>query len=387
MKKGHIIPLVALTTVIFSASCSSDEIVPLRDPQETNTVKEYTWAATADSMQAATYNTYLSSEGTFGQDNTGNSTFHYWPNAHVLHVLVDGYNRTNDVSFLSKMKALVRGIKTRNGNSYDNVFNDDMIWLANSSVRAYNATNDEEYLQVSELLWEQIKLSWSDDIFGGGITWKKDTPFQKNAVSNGPAAVLALRLYEVYNNPQELQWAKKIYDWQKNTLVDPDTGLVWDGITIENGETVINKDWIFTYNIGTYIGAGLKLYQATGENQYLNDAVKTARSMLTSSQLTSEGILKDEGQGDGGLFKGILVRYLTQLILEPDVSESDKKDFAAFLNFNARKFYDNGLSRPAMLSSADWGRAPGTRTDLTTQLSGLMLIEAASLLDEKGFFE
>jgi predicted alpha-1,6-mannanase (GH76 family) len=108
--------------------------------------------------------------------------------------------------------------------------------------------------------------------------------------------------------------------------------------------------------------------------------------MLTSPKLTSEGILS-EGQGDGGLFKGILVRYLTQLIFEKDLRESDRKDFVDFMNFNARKFYDNGLSRPAMLSNSDWGSGPGTPIDPTTQLSGLMLMEAASLIDEEGFFE
>ena len=348
---------------------------------------EIDWAAAADSMQRATYDTYLGAEGTFVQDNQGNSTFHYWPNAHALHVLVDAYLRTGDGAYLSKMKSLVRGIKSRNGGSYANVFNDDMLWLANASVRAYHATDDPEYLEVAEFLWDEIRLSWSDDVLGGGITWKKDTPFQKNAVSNGPAAILGARLYEVGQDPEDLEWAIKIYEWEKNNLVDPETGLVWDGVKLENGEPVVNKDWIFTYNIGTFIGAGVRLFQLTGDEQYLNDAVKTARSMMTSPKLTTEGILRNEGQGDGGLFKGILVRYLTELIQEPAVAASDREDFIEFLQFNAETFYNEGLSRPAMLASPDWSSAPEARTDLTTQLSGLMLLEAAALLDQEEYFQ
>lgn len=380
--------VVGVTFIVFLSSCSTDDYNPLRTPDGTSEKEEIDWAATADSMQKATYDYYLGTEGTFTQDNSGNSTFHYWPNAHVLNALVDAYNRTGDAAYISKMKSLLRGIKSKNGGSYLNVFNDDMLWLANASVRAYEATeNDPEYLDVANILWDDIRISWSDDILGGGITWKKDTPYEKNAVSNGPAAILGARLYEVERNPEDIEWSKKIYDWEKTNLVDPESGLVWDGIKLDNGKPVINKDWIFTYNIGTFIGSGIKLYQLTGEKTYLNDAVKTARAMMTSPKLTTEGILKDEGQGDGGLFKGILVRYLTELIQEPSIAENDRRDLVNFLQFNAETFYKYGLSRPKMLASPDWRNAPGAKTDLTTQLSGLMLIEAAALLDQNGYFK
>ncbi|MDR5589032.1 glycoside hydrolase family 76 protein [Christiangramia sediminicola] len=382
-----------LTLMGFFAltSCSNDDWEPLNPPQGNNGEEpvafEYTWAATADSLQESLQNNYLGFNGTYVQDNAGSSRFNYWPNAHVLHVLVDAYHRTGEDIYKQRALSLLRGIEIENGGDYNNVFNDDMLWLGNASMRAYNATNEEEYKEVAEYLWEIIKMSWSDDVFGGGITWKQDTPFQKNAVSNGPAAVLAMRLYEVDNDQDDLEWAKKIYEWQKNNLVDPQTGLVWDNISLQDGEVVTNTDWVFTYNVGTWIGAGLKLYNATGETQYLNDAVKTAKSTMNSPRLTTNGVLRDEGQGDGGLFKGILVRYFTQLIMEPDISESDRQDFIDFLEYNAKTFYDNGLSRPGMFASPNWAQAPGNTTDLTTQLSGMMLIEAAALLKEEGYIE
>src|SRR5690606_17875861 len=191
MKKYPLQHIILLALCVFSllTSCTEDP-VPLREPSGGEVGGfDYTWQATADSMQLATYNTYLGSDGTFIQDNAGNTTFHYWPNAHVLHTLVDGYIRTGSDTYLPRMKELVRGIKIKNGDSYNNVFNDDMLWLANSCVRAFVATNDQEYKDVADYLWEVIKTSWTDDVFGGGITWKQDTPKQKNAVSNGPAAV------------------------------------------------------------------------------------------------------------------------------------------------------------------------------------------------------
>ncbi|PPK87125.1 putative alpha-1,6-mannanase (GH76 family) [Neolewinella xylanilytica] len=375
--------LAGLFLVTFLA-CEKDEPIPLRDPTGGGEAVTYDWGATADSVQAATYTTYLGSEGTFVENNQGSSTFQYWPNAHVLHTLVDGYVRTGDPAYRNRMIDLLRGIETRNGGTYSNVFNDDMLWLGNASMRAYEATDNPEYLEVAKFLWNDVLESHSD-VFGGGISWKKDTPYSKNAVSNGPAIVLAMRLYEAEQDSSYLNWATELYAWQKANLVDPSTGLVWDNISETNGEVTVNKDWIFTYNLGTWIGAGLRLYDATGDRTYLDDALRSGRTLLTSPQLTTEGVLRDEGQGDGGLFKGILVRYFTELIMHPDVSDADRADFLEFLTFNARTLYNRGLQRPEMLAGPNWAAQPGDRTDLTTQISAVMLIEAMAKLEAEGF--
>ncbi|MEO2062875.1 MAG: glycoside hydrolase family 76 protein [Christiangramia sp.] len=384
-----ILLLVAIMPVI---SCSTDETEPSQPENpdtsgETPSQLQYTYSETADSLQVSLKKNYSGSQTTYIQNNTGNTTFHYWPNAHALHVLIDAYKRTGDNEYADRAKSLLEGIKVMNGGTYNNVFNDDMLWLGNSSMRAYVATGDEAYLNVAIDLWDIIKTSWSDDIFGGGITWKQDTPYQKNAVSNGPATVLTMRLYDATGDEQYLEWAKKIYEWEKETLVDPYSGLVWDNISMQNGEEVINRDWIFTYNIGTWIGSGLKLYQATGDQEYLDDAILSARSMTTSFKLTTNGIMRDEGQGDGGLFKGILVRYLTQLIMEPDVPAEDSEYLAEFMQTNAETAYKKAIKRPEMFFNSGWTSRPGNNTDLTTQLSGMMLIEAAALLDSEGYFD
>ena len=385
--KKESLKYVTLVLIVLSAISCSEDPIPLRDPALTGGEDAaIEWEAVADSIQEATYTVYLGSEGTFVTDNQGDATFQYWPNAHVLHILVDGYLRTDDGSYVPKMKALVRGIKSKNGGTYTNVFNDDMLWLGNSSMRAYNATNDEEYLDVAKFLWDDVLESYSD-VMGGGIAWKKDTPFSKNAVSNGPAIILGMRLYDATGEEKYLNRAKELYEWQKEHLVNPENGVVWDNIQLIDGNEVIQKDWVFTYNMGTWIGAGLRLYNETGEQGYLDDALLSARTTLTSPQLTSSGILRNEGQGDGGLFKGIFVRYFTEMILEEDITQDDQEDFLDFLIFNGQTFYRNGLSHPGMLSSPDWNSAPGNRVDLKTQLSGVMLVEAMAKLEGEGLVE
>lgn len=379
--KKSILGAAALSALLVSA-CSDSDLGPLREPVDIE-APTFEWAATADSLQEATYSTYLISGGTFRQDNAGNNNFNYWWNAHMLDVLVDGYERTGDESYLPKMKALLNGIKSKNGGRYQNEFVDDMEWLAIASVRAYKATGDSDYRNVAEELWNEIIKHWSD-VHGGGITWKINTPFGKNACSNGPAAILAMRLYDLDKDTEYLDWAKRIYEWEKSTLVDPASGLVWDNIDIVDRETVIQKDWIFTYNVGTYLGAANELYLVTKDQAYLNDAIQTASSTMISPQLTTEGVLKSEGEGDGGLFKGILVRYMNRLVQNPDLDDNKRRDLIRFLKFNAETFYQRGLARPSMMSSPDWRMQPQSKTDLSTQLSGMMLMEAAADLKEAG---
>lgn len=361
----------------------SDEAVPLNSQEPDNGGSTtISWAAVADSIQDATYLTYLGDAGTYIQDNQGNTSFNYWHNAHVLNTLVDAYTRTDNGAYVPKMIALLNGIKSKNGDTFSNDFNDDMLWLANACIRAYHATGNTTYLETATFLWNDVIQSYSD-VFGGGITWKKDTPNLKNAVSNAPAIILAVSLYDIGKNTEYLDWAKSLYQWQKANLVNDTNGLVWDHITEENGEITVKKDWIFTYNQGTWIASGLYLYRATGEQQYLDDALKTAASVMSSNYVISNEILKDEGQGDGGLFKGILVRYFTELILEDTINATNREAFINFLTLNAETFYNKGLQKPEMLSGSNWSVAPTDQTDLSTQLSGVMLIEAMALLEEK----
>ena len=366
-------------------SCIDKDLGPLRNDFEQVEEIQYDWNATADSMQASTYSLYISPNGSFNM-RPGGSYGGYWPNAHALHVYVDAYNRTGNGIYLDRMKKLLNGILSNNGGTFTNVFNDDMLWLGNACVRAYEATDDEEYLEVAEFLWHDVLESYSE-VFGGGITWKKDTPNLKNAVSNGPTIVLATRLYNVTQNEYYLDWAKDLYTWQKANLVDPQTGLVWDNIELIDGVPTVKRDWIFTYNAGTWIGSGLRLFQITGENGYLLDALQTAKSSMTRSEISTEGILRDEGQGDGGLFKGVFVRYFTELIQESTISETDRQEMIDFLEFNATTLFNSGLKKPEMLCGPNWRQLPSDGTDLTTQLSGMMLIEAAALLQNEEIFD
>lgn len=234
-------------------------------------------------------------------------------------------------------------------------------------------------------MWNDIKGGWNE-IMGGGIAWNKTKTGYKNTPANAPACILAARLYVDTNNPDFLTWAKKIYTWQKATLVNASTGIVYDGINgNDDGQVQTSPGWNSAYNQGTFIGAALELYSITHESMYLQDAVKTANAMVSDNVMSPGGIMRSSDNGDGGLFNGIGVRYLTLLILNTDLSASTRDNYVAYLKKNAETLWLKGTERTKVIFSNNWNSLPGSTGYLTPQLSGCMLMEALALLKNKDF--
>ncbi|QGY43662.1 glycosyl hydrolase family 76 [Maribellus comscasis] len=375
MKKIYYFILIAVLGM-FQA-CEKEETII--DGGEDDVID---WTTAADSSsENFIYSFWNTSDKYFNYGNNGSTDFHYWPQAHALDVVIDAYLRTGDNLYKTTINDWYEGVNAKNGNTFFNVFYDDMEWNALAMLRAYNATNDERYKTAALSVWEDIKTGWNDNA-GGGIAWKKDQPYSKNACSNGPACILAARLYQQFGDEADKEWAIKIYDWEKEVLFNPANGAVYDNIDSRTGD--IQTSWIFTYNQGTFLGSALELYNITGEKGYLNDAQKAADYTLNNLVNSNDRLLKDEGNGDGGLFKGIFVRYFTQLILHPDVSAGTQNRYLQFLKYNAETLWTTGTNKQLVLYGTYWKSKPGTTTDLTTQTSGAMLIEAAALLNEEG---
>lgn len=356
-------------------ACGDDDNNPV-NPDEGEGID---WYAAADSSTTALVNSFWNAGGKyFNYDSNGNETFHYWPQAHALDVLVDASLRTGDAKYKTYFDQWFEGVKVKNGNTFRNDFYDDMEWNALAILRAYQVTKDQKYKEAALQIWEYIKVGWNTNA-GGGITWVKGKEYSKNACSNGPACILAARLFQEFGNEADKEWALKIYNWEKSTLFNSKNGMVYDNINSNTGE--IQKDWIFTYNEGTFIGSAVELYKILGEKSYLNDAVLAAD--YTISTLVNNSILKDEGSGDGGLFKGIFIRYFVELIQQDRLDVAAKRRYMQFLNVNAEALWTRGTNKSSVLFGIYWGTAPGASTGLTEQLSGCMLIEAAALLNNK----
>jgi predicted alpha-1,6-mannanase (GH76 family) len=385
MHKKHFSLLWYIPTILLicTLSCCLKQKPDDPPPPEENTGKvTYNWPAIADSAERSLNYFWSASAKYYFTSNASSDWAQYWPNAHALDVLVDAYLRNPSASLKSQMLDLIGGVKAKNRNTMINEYYDDMEWMALACLRAYNATGEAPFKEVTELLWNDIKNGWSSDL-GGGIWWRKDNP-SKNTPSNMPAAILAARLYKKFNRAEDLQLAQNIYNWEKQVLYDAASGWVYDNI---DKAGVKNITWKFTYNQGTFLGAALELYLITNNSGYLNDAYKATDYTLNSGFLTSNGVLKDEGGGDGGLFKGIFIRYFTRLIIDGGIDAAKKTSYLNFMTSNATTLWSKGTNKNLVLFGSAWDKAPGDATDCTIQLSGIMLFEAMAELKKLNLVE
>lgn len=149
---------------------------------------------------------------------------------------------------------------------------DDNDWVAIDFCDYYVATKDKEYLNKAIALHDYIYSGWSSDL-GGGIYWCEQKKTSKNTCSNAPATVLCMKLYNITKDPKYLEQAKETYRWTRDNLRDPSDFVYWDNVNLK-GKIGYAK---YTYNSGQMIQAGVLLYQATGDKQYLTEAQQTAR--------------------------------------------------------------------------------------------------------------
>ncbi|MBQ5664077.1 MAG: alpha-1,6-mannanase [Bacteroidaceae bacterium] len=325
-------------------------------------------------------------------------TEHYWPQAHAMDVIIDAYMRTGDKKYKKIYPLWWQGAPLYNfagkmnpKDPWWNVFVDDMEWMVLTQIRMWESSGNKLYIKKARQMYDQwIYTTWGPEDewpWQGGITWKTDVEKTKNACSNGPAALIAARLYRFYNKAKfkdgkkreaYLNEAIKIYTWEKNTLFDKKTGAVYDHIDAK-GE--IKKNWIFTYNIGTFLGAAHELFLITGDRQYLADATLAANYVIENMS-RNRGALDDAANGDGGLFHGIFFRYFVKLINEESLDKATRTKFHNYITKLATIMAENGVNKETMLYAGHWWQAhtQGDHVALTAHLTGCMLMEAMCVL-------
>jgi len=380
MKK---ICFIVLAALLF-ASCDN-----AKKPKGVN------WTAVADSSSKALVHSFWNSTYGYFNDASGSDSWngHYWPQAHALDVLVDAYVRTGDEFYKRYMEFWLIGVRAANHNTWNNTYIDDMEWIGLAALRAYQATGIENFLKTCMDVWDGtdddmtsekasygIKRAWSD-AGGGGIFWEGNrNRHSKNACSNGPAALLAANLYHEFGKAEDKEWAVKIYAWLRETLFDTESGAVYDNL---NTRTDRVNTRVYTYNTGTFLGAAVELYKITGDKTYIDDAIKAADYTITVLINPVDNLLRSEGTGDGGLFKGIFIRNFAQLILSDGISDEVRQRYIDFLTHNGETLWKEGTNKESVLFGPYWKTPPGDATGLTPQLSGCMLMEALAMLQKK----
>ncbi|MGQ0840641.1 glycoside hydrolase family 76 protein [Actinokineospora sp.] len=310
--------------------------------------------------------------------------WNYWWQAHLLDCLLDAHSRAPTPARARLVRQLVRGIRMRNFRQWTNDYYDDVAWLGLALLRAADDLGLDAGSALADIT-AQLREGWTDH-GGGGIWWRRGDTF-KNVPANGPAAILLSRAGRERTDRQR---ARSMTEWMAQRLLDPATGLLWDGLHVAPDGSVRDLVKIrYTYCQGVYLGACVELADGDTSGVWAGRAERTVRAV--ADHLAVAGVLPGQEGGDGGLFAGILARYLAlSAVRLPDAAG----DVATRLVFDSadaawrnRAVAPSGplfgpeFSRPAVTPRGPRDRRVGR--DLSVQLSGWMVLEAAALLERR----
>ncbi|TQM55239.1 putative alpha-1,6-mannanase (GH76 family) [Humibacillus xanthopallidus] len=331
--------------------------------------------------------------------------WHYWWQAHYLDAIIDAGLRSLRGGDIDEARArarrgdrLLRTIRLRNRARWVNDYYDDMAWLALAAGRlavlhaALGRARPQRRLRTAERdLTRQLSSALTTEL-GGGLFWSVERDF-KNVPASAPAALHLARL-------GRLDEARGIVDWLYTRLWSAESRLFLDGVRLTSppsegsarrggrAEVVVPDIW--SYNQGTVLGALVTI----GDEQSLRRAADLVAAVGDRLTTEADGIrlLRTHGDGDGGLFTGILGRYLalaaTTERLAPDARDMASQLVSATAEGLWRGRDLRGRDRstavsvwsPDPRSPARTSQPPGSRIELSTQVQAWMLLEAAAVV-------
>lgn len=336
MKKLSSLLGVALVFLLTSAA-------PLTPPDPEQAMQDFLEVFWDSEEQYFYANSWQTSMG--GPGPVGGIYADFWWEAQLWDLVMDAYEREGSEQYRTMIDEVYDGFVKHYG-TWENDFNDDLGWWAQGSMRAYNLTKNKRYLEQAKVLFQRIWDYWTED-YGGGVLWKNTGEDQKNVATNGPLTVTAVRLYQATGDESYLEQARQLWNFVNEQLTDG-AGRVYDNY--ENGEL---RQWDFTYNFGNFILASLVLREVSEDES--EQAMLLERSVLSANwvieNLTSSGILLDEGLGDGGGFKGVFVRALSKLSKTEGLSEEKQNEYSQFLQDNATQVWNQRRASDGLVGS------------------------------------
>lgn len=344
--------------------------------------------------------------------------WHYWWQAHFLDNIIDAAHRAHthqdtDTAHqhLHRAHALLRGIQVRNFSTYINNYYDDMAWLALATQRLnalsyqLTGTGSPQAQDAGTTLYRQLTRS-IDQKLGGGAYWSKARDF-KNTPANAPIALAFTRAHRH-------QEASQLINWLHANLWDPTQNVYLDGISLKGNQPTLETGR-YSYNSGPVLGALIELpetYASTlnfNRTTHIHHIIEGVFTHYTTTFTDNNGnprtVLASGGTGDGGLFPGILARYLALATRSELLSPDDKQRIAHLLTESAeitwagRREFDPDLpmSTPGIDPTSILGtpttlfspnithhisdiHQPGAPLELSNQLTSWMILEAAATL-------
>ena len=240
-----------------------------------------------------------------------NELLDYWLSAHAYEMLLDLAVRYPRNDFRGMAERFFDGFKAARGDWRANEFNDDLLWWVIADCHAYRVLKTPALLKDAREMMDFIIGKQCDGVLGGGVWWKSSERGGKHACSCYPAVIAACELYSITGDRKYLDAASSIYAWSRENLFDKSAGCVFDA---KHADGKVDRT-CYTYNVGTAIGAALRLGKLTGAKGFREDAALAADWLM--DRMSRGEVMRGRGQGDGGAFNGIAVRYLAEFAALP----------------------------------------------------------------------
>lgn len=297
------------------------------------------------------------------------------------------------VSYQSAMENTFN--KGKNQNNFINSYNDDTLWWALTWLKAYQVTKhvNPEHPQLNDMLnvvtniFTTMQKNQWDNTFNGGVWWStaRGSNGYKNAITNGLFLTLSSQLaHEFPTDSTYLTWAKKSWEWYKNSGMINADYLVNDGLSSSG---VNNNGITWTYNQGMLIGGLVGLFKVTGDTAYLIEAQKLANAAMLYLADTNLNVLQDICEWknacvpnpNSGQFKGVFMRYfieLTEVTYDPELRAKYKKFIldSADSNWENNRNVNNQFGH---MWTGSTSSAPNNAPDPILQTSSLNVFIAA----------
>jgi predicted alpha-1,6-mannanase (GH76 family) len=177
---------------------------------------------------------------------------------------------------------------------------DDNAWIALDLLQLHATIHDDEL------------LSQAIDLFGflregegpaGGIYWVEGER-SRNTCSTGPTAQVALRLFDATGDDRYHDFAERQMSFLDRQLRD-ERGLYRDHVA---GDGSVEPT-IWSYNQGTPMGASVLLARITGEKEWLDRALVTARA--TAHHFSGDGWWRQAPVFNAVYFRNLLALVAT----------------------------------------------------------------------------
>ncbi|MBN2765977.1 MAG: glycosyltransferase [Paludibacteraceae bacterium] len=292
---------IGLIVILFSACDDGSEPYipkpPSKPPVVTDTVKS---DVRAKAMFDLITQHYKLSNGLYKESHptqSGDPSISYlWPYVSLVSGAATLAELNYDVNYAGMSDLYEKYFRTgANGNSIGGYgsstngftgggtrFYDDNAIVGISLIEAYHITKEPRFLERAARIVPFLESGF-DNMLGGAIWWNEDEKnisgnanSNKPACANGYATLFLLEYYKACPETERaavLSFAKSLYKWLFENLRDPADKCYWNDL---NTAGAVNKTkW--TYNTGVMIQNGIRLYQITGEQRYLNEAIESAQ--------------------------------------------------------------------------------------------------------------